>query len=63
MGEKASDQEVADFLKKHIKNPCGTEAGDLEDFYKREAEKIKSTFTDATAKKQLEEAIKQGKNK
>lgn len=63
MTEKASDQEMADFFQKHIKKPCGTEAGDLEDFYKREARKIKPTFTDEAAKKQLEEAIEKGKDK
>jgi hypothetical protein len=57
MTERASDQEVADFFEKHIKNPCGTESGDLEDFYKREAQRIMLTFTDKSATRQLEKAI------
>lgn len=63
MVEKASDQQVADFFEKHIKKPCGTKAGDLEDFYKREAKKIIPTFTDEAARRQLGKAIKRGKDK
>jgi len=66
MPDQATDQEVADFLCKHIDNPCEVQissgfTANLRDFYIKEAERFLPTMTDPAAKKQLANKIKRYK--
>jgi hypothetical protein len=62
-GGIASDRQVVDFFGRHIVDPCGTEAGNLRDFYIREAERVRTSFSDLNAKGDLERLINLYKNK
>jgi len=52
--EKASDMELAEFLIKHIDNPCTVEVEkgrveNIRSFYIREAKRVLETMTDSVA--------------
>lgn len=59
MNVKATDQELANFLRYHIENPCvEPQTGlNIRGFYIREAERAIKTFSDPVAKRMLEELI------
>lgn len=61
--EKASDQDMVDFLKGHIENPCSADVGGVQHhiraFYLRELRRLLGTMTDAAARAQAEELLRQ----
>ncbi len=61
--EEASDMEIAEFLAKHIDNPCSVETADgvkdIRGFYIKQAKEMLFKMTDENAKMFLELKIKE----
>lgn len=60
MDDKATDQELANFLIYHIENPCVDLQTrlNIKDFYVREAKRVIGTFNDLNARTFLEKNIR-----